>query len=148
MFNGFGFSDLIKKYGIERRLLTAGNNKAMMDPFSDLNVKHKDETQKLLDEIHNYFINAVINQRGDLLSNDPIVFSGMIFTGSKSIELGLSDELGSVNLVAKNFFKVENIVDYSTPSSLIEKLSEQLTSSLSKYSISTLLDSSGRFPIH
>lgn len=148
LFNGFGFSDLLKKYGIERRLLTAGDNKAMMDPFSDLNVKHKDETQNLLDEIHTNFINAVLNQRGDVLSNDPIVFSGMIFTGTKSIELGLCDEFGSVNLVAKNFFKVDNIVDYTKPSSLFEKFSEKFTSLLLKNTISTLLDSSGRYPIH
>ena len=148
LFNGFGFSDLLKKYGIERRLLTAGDNKAMMDPFSDLNVKHKDETQNLLDEIHTNFINAVLNQRGDVLSNDPIVFSGMIFTGTKSIELGLCDEFGSVNLVAKNFFKVDNIVDYTTPSSLFEKFSDKFTSLLLKNTISTLLDSSGKYPIH
>ncbi|OUV28896.1 MAG: hypothetical protein CBC60_05845 [Betaproteobacteria bacterium TMED100] len=148
LFNGFGFSDLLKKYGVERRLLTAGENKAMLDPFSELNIKHKDETQKVLNEIHTHFINAVINQRGDILSNDPIVFSGMIFTGAKSIELGLSDELGSVNFVAKNFFKVESIIDYSVPSSLLEKFTEQLKSSFLKETIFTSLDLSGKFPIH
>ena len=148
LFNGFGFSDLLKKYGVERRLLTAGENKAMLDPFSELNIKHRDETQKVLNEIHTHFINAVINQRGDILSNDPIVFSGMIFTGAKSIELGLSDELGSVNFVAKNFFKVESIIDYSVPSSLLEKFTEQLKSSFLKETIFTSLDLSGKFPIH
>ena len=148
LFNGFGFSDLLKKYGVERRLLTAGENKAMLDPFSELNIKHRDETQKVLNEIHTHFINAVINQRGDILSNDPIVFSGMIFTGAKSIELGLSDELGSVNFVAKNFFKVESIIDYSVPSSLLAKFAEQLKSSFLKETIFTSLDLSGKFPIH
>tara|TARA_E500000331_G_scaffold259789_1_gene250655 strand:+ start:305 stop:1282 length:978 start_codon:yes stop_codon:yes gene_type:complete len=148
LFNGFGFSDLLKKYGIERRLLTAGENKAMLDPFSELNLEQKAETQKMLDEIHGHFIKAVSDERGDRLSKDPIVFSGMIFTGAKSIELGLSDELGSVNSVAKSFFEVENIVDYTVPSSLIEKFSEQLKSNLTKNSLSTLLDSLAQYPIH
>ncbi len=148
LFNGFGFSDLLKKYGIERRLLTAGDNKAMLDPFSELNLEQKAETQKMLDEIHGHFIKAVSDERGDRLSKDPIVFSGMIFTGAKSIELGLSDELGSVNSVAKSFFEVENIVDYTVPSSLIEKFSEQLKSNLTKNSLSTLLDSLAQYPIH
>ena len=101
-----------------------------------------------MNEIHSHFINAVINQRGELLSKDPIIFSGMIFTGNKSIELGLSDELGSVSLVAKNFFEVENIIDYTVPSSLIEKFSEQFKSKFIQEIFSTLIDSSGRFPIH
>ena len=148
LFNGFGFSDLLKKYGVERRLLTAGKNKAMLDPFSELNITEKDETQKLLNEIHSHFISAVVDQRGELLSKDPIIFSGMIFTGNKSIELGLSDELGSVNLVAKNFFEVENIIDYTVPSTLIEKFSEQFKSTFIQEIFSTLIDSSGIFPIH
>ncbi len=130
LLNGFGFPDLLKKYGVERRLLTAGENKAMLDPFSKLNLKHKKATQEMLDEIHGHFIQAVNNERGDRLSNDPTIFSGMIFTGAKSIELGLSDEFGSVNSVARNFFEVEKIVDYTVPSSLIEKLSEQLKSGI------------------
>jgi protease-4 len=147
LLNGFGFPDLLKKYGIERRLLTAGENKAMLDPFSELNLKHKEATQKMLNEIHGYFIKAVTNERGDRLSSDPIVFSGMIFTGAKSIELGMSDGFGSVNSVARNFFEVENIVDYTVPSSLIEKFSEQLKSSFSKDLLFTLLNSEEKFPI-
>jgi protease-4 len=102
----------------------------------------------MLNEIHGNFIDAVNNERGERLSKDPIVFSGMIFTGSKSIELGMSDAYGSVHSVARNFFEVENIVDYTVPSSLIERFSEQLKSSFGKDLLSTLLDSGGRFPIH
>ena len=147
LLNGFGFPDLLKKYGVERRLLTAGENKAMLDPFSKLNLKHKKATQEMLDEIHGHFIEAVNNERGDRLSNDPTIFSGMIFTGAKSIELGLSDEFGSVNSVARNFFEVEKIVDYTVPSSLIEKLSEQLKSGIKQNIFSILLGSEEKFPI-
>lgn len=147
LLNGFGFPDLLKKYGVERRLLTAGENKAMLDPFSKLNLKHKKATQEMLDEIHGHFIQAVNNERGDRLSNDPTIFSGMIFTGAKSIELGLSDEFGSVNSVARNFFEVEKIVDYTVPSSLIEKLSEQLKSGIKQNIFSILLGSEEKFPI-
>ncbi|OUV98727.1 MAG: hypothetical protein CBD16_09575 [Betaproteobacteria bacterium TMED156] len=147
LINGFGFPDLMQEIGIERRLMTAGKNKAMLDPFSEINPNHKDKTQKMLDEIHKNFIDAVTSERGNRLSNDPIVFSGMVFTGLKSIELGLSDELGSVGSVARTVFKVENVVDYTIPSSFLEKLGDELKSSFGSEILLNLLNSEGNIPI-
>ena len=111
--DGFGFEDAIEKLGIERRLLTAGEHKALLDPFSPENPVEKQHIQALLDDVHQEFIDVVKAGRGDRLANDPKLFSGLFWTGTKAMELGLVDGLGSPGYVAREVIGVEDIIDYS-----------------------------------
>jgi len=113
LMNGFGFVDGMKKLGVERRLLTAGENKGMLDPFSPLREKDVTYIHGLLDQIHQQFIKAVRDGRGKRLKEDPDMFSGKFWTGARSIELGLADGLGSVDFVAREVIGEEDIVDYT-----------------------------------
>ncbi|OHX20627.1 S49 family peptidase [Chromobacterium sphagni] len=111
--DGFGFTGAMDKLGIERRLKTAGENKAMGDPFSPVNPKHEAIRQQLLDDIHQQFIQAVRDGRGKRLQNDPQMFSGMVWLGEKAIPLGLADGLGTVPSVARDVIKADKTVDYT-----------------------------------
>jgi protease IV len=114
LMNGFGFTGTLEKLGIERRLLTAGDNKGFLDPFTPLDPQQKDHAQVLLGEIHEQFINVVQQGRGDRLKDVPEIFSGIVWTGEKSIELGLADEIGSAGFVAREVIQAEYIVDFTT----------------------------------
>jgi len=114
LMNGFGFTGTIEKLGIERRLLTAGENKGFLDPFTPLDPQQRDHAQELLGEIHEQFINVVQEGRGDRLKDVPEIFSGVVWTGQRSIELGLADEIGSAGFVAREVIKAEYIVDFTT----------------------------------
>ncbi|POZ60896.1 S49 family peptidase [Chromobacterium alticapitis] len=111
--DGFGFTGAMEKLGIDRRLKTAGENKAMGDPFSPVNPKHDAIRQQLLDDIHAQFIQAVQAGRGSRLKNDPQLFSGMVWLGEKAIPLGLADGYGTVSSVARDVVKAEKTVDYT-----------------------------------
>lgn len=111
--DGFGFTGAMEKLGIDRRLKTAGENKAMGDPFSPPNPKHDAIRQQLLDDIHAQFIQAVENGRGPRLKKDPQMFSGMVWLGEKAIPLGLADGYGTVASVARDVVKAEKTVDYT-----------------------------------
>jgi len=113
VMNGFGFTGTLEKLGVERRLLTAGENKGFLDPFSPLNPNERDHASQLLNEIHEQFITVVRHGRGERLKDVPEIFSGFIWTGQKSIELGLADELGSAEYVAREIIKAEEIVDFT-----------------------------------
>lgn len=113
--DGFGFDKAIEKLGIERRLTTAGSNKAMNDPFSPRNPQQQAIHQSLLDEIHQQFIAVVKQGRGSRLKTDADIFSGRVWLGSSSIALGLADDLGSVGSVAREQIQAEELVDF-TPS--------------------------------
>ncbi len=126
LMNGFGFTEMLNKIGVERRLMIAGSNKAMLDPFSKQSPKHQEIVQKMLNEVHQHFINAVKQGRGEKLSKNPVIFSGSIFTGEKSVELGLSDDYGSVSYVAEKIIDEPNIIDYSSSDSILDKLSDSL----------------------
>jgi protease-4 len=121
LVDGFGFTGTMEKLGVERRLLTAGENKAFLDPFSPLEAKQRAYAQKMLGEIHQQFIDVVKAGRGERLKPDPELFSGLIWTGEKSIELGLADAVGSVDYVAREVIKAERIVDYTPPENLAER---------------------------
>lgn len=125
LMDGFGFTGTMGKLGVERRLLTAGQNKGFMDPFSPLNPKQKAIAQQMLDEIHAQFIDVVRAGRGKRLKETPDMFSGLIWTGQKSIELGLADEMGSVESVARDVIKAENIVDFTTREGLADRLAKK-----------------------
>ena len=125
LMDGFGFTGTMDKLGIERRLLTAGQNKGFLDPFSPQDDQHKQHAQILLDDIHKQFIDVVRKGRGKRLKESPELFSGLMWTGAKSIELGLTDELGSVEYVAREVIKAENILDYTMRASLTERFARQ-----------------------
>ena len=128
--DSFGFTEALKKLGIERRLLVAGENKSMLDPFLPVDPKKKAAMQAMLDEVHTQFIDAVKTGRGDRLSKSPEVFSGMVFTGSRSVQLGLADGLGSIDTVARDLIKAEEIIDYTLQPSLAERLAKRFGASM------------------
>lgn len=113
LMNSFGFVDAMDKLGVERRLYTAGEHKGMLDPFSKENPKDVVHLRNMLNKIHQQFIDAVKFGRGDRLSDDPNIFSGLFWTGEESLELGLVDGLGSSSYVAREIIKQEKIVDYT-----------------------------------
>ncbi|AXE36692.1 S49 family peptidase [Chromobacterium phragmitis] len=111
--DGFGFTGAMEKLGIDRRLKTAGENKAMGDPFSPVNPKHDAIRQQLLDDIHAQFIQAVETGRGQRLKKDPQLFSGMVWLGEKAVPLGLADGYGTVASVARDVVKADKTVDFT-----------------------------------
>lgn len=128
--DGFGFVDAIEKLGIERRLLTAGEHKALLDPFSAENAFEKAHVQNLLDEVHDKFITAVKHGRGDKLVDDPALFSGLFWTGERAITLGLADELGSAGYVAREVVDAEKIIDYTHKQDFFERFAGNLGSAM------------------
>ena len=113
LMDGFGFAGTLEKLGVERRLLTAGENKGFLDPFSPLDPEQKKYDQSLLKESHEQFIQVVKQGRGERLKNDPAIFSGIVWTGEKSIELGITDAIGSAEYVAREIIQAETLVDYT-----------------------------------
>lgn len=128
LMNGFGFTGAMEKLGIERRLLTAGENKGFLDPFSPSNPQQLKYAKKMLEDVHQQFIKVVQQGRGNRLRNTPEIFSGIVWTGQKSIELGLADALGSADYVAREIIKAEDIVDYTTKESFTERFANRLGS--------------------
>ena len=126
LMDGFGFTGTMEKLGVERRLLTAGANKGFLDPFSPQDEKQKEHAQLLLSEIHQQFIEVVRQGRGKRLKETPDMFSGLMWTGSQSIQLGLSDDFGTVDSVARDVIKVENILDYSVKENIAERVAKRL----------------------
>lgn len=125
LMDGFGFTGTLDKLGIERRLMTAGENKGFLDPFSPQNERHKAHAQGMLDEIHRQFIAAVKKGRGSRLKETPEMFSGLMWTGAKSIELGLADGFGTVESVARDVLKAEEVRDYTVKPNLAEKFARR-----------------------
>jgi protease-4 len=122
LMDGFDFTGLMEKVGVQRRLLTAGENKGLLDPFSTPTPKQTEYVKELLEEIHQQFINAVREGRGKRLHETPETFSGLIWTGSKAVELGLADDFGNVNSVARDVFETPNIVEYTQIEGLPERV--------------------------
>lgn len=124
VMNGFGFVDTLKTLGVERRLLTAGEHKGFLDPFSPVNPQEKQHVQKLLNQIHTEFIQSVKAGRGDRLQEHPDLFSGLVWAGAESIQLGLADDLGNVASVAKDVIGAENIVDFTVQEHFFDRLAK------------------------
>jgi protease IV len=122
LMDGFGFTGLMDKLGVERRLMTAGENKGFMDPFSPQSAKQKGYAQDMLNEIHQQFIGVVRQGRGARLKETPEMFSGLFWSGTKAVEMGLADGFGTVDSVARNELKAEDIVDYTEHEGLSERL--------------------------
>ncbi|MDD4913025.1 MAG: S49 family peptidase [Sideroxydans sp.] len=125
LMDGFGFTGTMEKLGVERRLMTAGENKGFMDPFSPRNPKHDAFTKAMLGEIHQQFIDVVKQGRGKRLKETPEMFSGLFWSGDKAIEMGLADGIGSVDSVARDIIKVENIVDFTTHEGFADRIAKK-----------------------
>jgi protease-4 len=122
LMDGFGFTGLMDKLGVERRLMTAGENKGFLDPFSPQTDKQRVYAQAMLDQIHKQFIDAVKAGRGKRLKETPEMFSGLFWSGQQAIELGLADQLGNLDFVAREVVKAEDIVDYTQRDNVAERL--------------------------
>jgi len=129
IIGGFGFTGTMEKLGIERRAYTAGTNKDFLDPFAPEKPEHREHAKKMLDEIHQQFINTVKQGRGKRLKESPEIFSGLVWTGEKSIELGLADALGSAEYVAREVVKAERLVDFTPEENVFELVSKRLGTS-------------------
>jgi protease-4 len=125
ILDSFGFTGTLEKLGVERRLLTAGENKGFLDPFLPSDPKQRDHAKQMLAEIHQQFIQVVQHGRGDRLKNTPEIFSGLLWTGEKSIDLGLVDALGSAEYVAREIIKTERMVDFTTKEGLAEHFAKR-----------------------
>ena len=125
LMDGFGFTGTMEKLGVERRLLTAGDNKGFLDPFSPMNAAQRDYAQKMLAEIHQQFIDVVRKGRGKRLKEGPDTYSGLVWTGQRSIELGLADALGSVDYVAREVIKAQKIVDFTPRQNIAERFAKR-----------------------
>ena len=132
LMDGYGFTEAMKKVGVERRLLTAGENKAMLDPFSPVNEKHQALAQKMLNEIHEQFKTVVRNGRGSRLKETPETFSGLFWSGEQSIKLGLADALGSADYVAREVIKHEEIVDYTYQGTIADRFAKRFGAGVAK----------------
>jgi protease-4 len=129
IIGSFGFVGSMEKLGIERRAYTSGDNKDFLDPFAPEKPEHREHAKKMLSEIHNQFINVVKQGRGARLKESPEIFSGLVWTGEKSIELGLADALGSAEYVAREVVKAEKLVDFTPEDNVFEVLSKRLGTS-------------------
>ena len=132
LMDGYGFTEVMKKVGVERRLMTAGENKGMLDPFSPVNPKHQALAQAMLNEVHEQFKAVVRQGRGSRLKETPEVFSGLFWSGEQSIKLGLADALGSADYVAREVIKQEEIVDYTYQETVVDRFAKRLGASMAK----------------
>jgi protease-4 len=125
LMDGFGFTGAMEKLGVERRLITAGENKGFLDPFSPQSATQKDYARQMVGDIHQQFIAVVKQGRGNRLKPTPDMFSGLVWTGERSIELGLADGLGSLDSVAREVVKAEKVVDFTVHEGLADRLAQR-----------------------
>jgi protease-4 len=138
LMDGFGFTGLMDKLGVERRLLTAGENKGFMDPFSPQTERQRAFAQAMLDQIHKQFIDAVKTGRGKRLKETPETFSGLFWTGQQAVEMGLADQLGNLDFVAREVVKAEEIVDYTRRENVAERLVKRFGAAIGNGAIHAL----------
>lgn len=130
LMDGFGFTEAMKKLGVERRLLTAGEHKGFLDPFAPIDPVEEAHARLMLNEIHQQFIQAVRQGRGKRLKETPDMFTGLIWNGTRSIDLGLADGLGSLDYVAREVIKAEEILDYTPQEDLAERIARRIGSAI------------------
>jgi protease IV len=132
VMDGFGFTGTMEKLGVERRAITAGENKKFLDPFSPMNPAHKEYAEKMLGDIHQQFIAVVRSGRGSRLKESPDIFSGLVWVGQKSIELGLADGLGTVESVARDVIKAEDVVDFTPHENIAERVARRFGAAMAE----------------
>lgn len=138
LMDGFGFTGLMDKLGVERRLLTAGDNKGFLDPFSPQTEKQRVYAQAMLDQIHQQFIAVVKEGRGKRLKETPEMFSGLFWTGQQAISLGLADHLGNIDFVAREIVQADEIVDYTRKDNVAERLVKRFGASIGEGAIKAM----------
>jgi protease IV len=138
LMDGFGFTGTMEKLGVERRLITAGENKGFLDPFSPLSDKQRAFAQTMLDQIHQQFIQVVKQGRGDRLKITPDTFSGLFWTGQQAVEMGLADHLGNLDYVAREVVKAEDIVDYTRRDNVAERLVKKFGAAMGETAVKAL----------
>src|SRR5688572_15085556 len=139
LMDGFGFTGLMDKLGIERRLLAAGENKGFLDPFSAIKESHVEYAESMLDEIHRQFITVVREGRKGRLKETPELFSGLLWVGTRSVELGLADGLGSVDYVAREVIKAEDIVDFTPRENVVERVARRFGAAMAETLVRTAI---------
>ena len=128
---GFGYTKLMNKLGVERRILTSGKNKSLGDPFSPMSKESIQHTKRIMSSIHREFINSVVIGRGQRLKLDnENLFTGLYWTGRKSIKLGLADQIGDIYTVSENVIGVTNIVDFTTRETTANKFLRKFSTEL------------------
>ena len=132
VMNGFGFTGTMEKLGVERRMLAAGENKVFLDPFSPLDDAQRAHAQKMLAEIHEQFVDEVRKGRGKRLKETPDMFSGLMWVGQKSVELGLADALGSADYVAREVIKAEDIIDFTPRENIAERFAKRFGAAMAQ----------------
>jgi protease-4 len=138
LMEGFGFVGLMDKLGIERRLMTAGENKGFLDPFSPQTERQREHAQQMLNQVHKQFIDVVRTGRGKRLKEVPELFSGLFWTGQQAVDLGLVDQLGNLDYVAREVIKAEELVDYTRHENVAEKLAKRFGASIGEGAVKAL----------
>ena len=138
LMDGFGFTGAMEKLGIERRLLTAGDNKGMLDPFSPQDETQRAYAKAMIDQIHQQFITVVRQGRGERLKEAPDTFSGLFWNGEEAIRLGLADKLGNLDYVAREVIKAEDIIDYTPQENVAERLAKRFGASIGQGAVKAL----------
>ncbi|QOQ83299.1 MULTISPECIES: S49 family peptidase [Comamonas] len=138
LMDGFGFTGVMDKVGVERRLLTAGENKGFLDPFSPMSTQQKEFALQMLEQIHQQFIGVVKAGRGDRLHETPEMFSGLFWTGQQAVELGLADKLGSLDYVAREVVKAEEVIDYTRRDNVAERLAKRFGAAIGEGSVKAM----------
>ena len=138
LMDGFGFTGLMDKLGIERRLMTAGENKGFMDPFSPQTEKHRTFTQGMLNQIHQQFIAVVKKGRGERLKETPETFTGLFWSGQQAVELGLVDKIGTLDFVAREVVKAPELVDYTKRDNVAERLAKRFGAAIGEGAVKAL----------
>jgi len=138
LMDGFGFTGLMDKLGIERRLMTAGENKGFMDPFSPQTEAQRKHAQAMLNQIHQQFIAVVKAGRGERLKEAPEMFSGLFWTGQQAVDMGLADELGSLDGVARDVVKAAEVIDYTRRENVAERLAKRFGAAMGEASVKAL----------
>jgi protease-4 len=139
LMDGFGFTGTMEKLGVERRLIISGENKGFLDPFSPVSEAQKAHAQQLVDQIHSQFIGVVKAGRGERLKLDtPGLFSGLFWSGQQAIDMGLADQLGNVDFVAREVIKAEEVIDYTRHDNVAEKLAKKFGAAMGDASVRAL----------
>jgi protease-4 len=138
LMDGFGFTGTMEKLGVERRLITAGENKGMLDPFSPLSDAQKGYAKAMIDQVHQQFIQVVREGRGKRLKETPDVFSGLFWNGETAVKMGLADHFGSLDSVARDVVKAEEVVDYTPKENVAERLAKRFGASIGEGAMRTL----------
>ncbi len=138
LMDGFGFTGTMEKLGVERRLLTAGANKGMLDPFSPENPRQTALAKAMLDQIHQQFISVVKEGRGARLKETPETFSGLFWNGEEAVKMGLADGLGNLDFVAREVVKAEEVIDYTPQENVAERLAKRFGASVGAGAVKAL----------